>query len=58
MNYIEIKAYEHTFVMRHCMIKKWGLLTLSWTLWNIFSTSFCWQVRPFKMYLFFPPITI
>lgn len=29
----------NTLVIRPCMIRKWGLLTLSWTEWNKFCVT-------------------
>ena len=50
-------ADKQTLVMRPCMMRKWGLLTLSCTEWKRFWTWLAWTVWPLMMYLFFPPIT-
>ena len=47
-----------TFVIRPCMMRKCGLLTLSCTEWNRFCTRVGCAVCPLIMYLFRPPMTI
>ena len=47
-----------TLAMRPCMIRKCGLLTLSWTEWYRFITRCSCAVVPLIMYLERPPSTI
>lgn len=46
-----------TLVMRPCMMRKCGLLTLSCTEWKRFCTWLTWAVWPLIRYLLRPPIT-
>ena len=45
----------NTFVMRPCMMRKWGLFTLSWTEWKRLATCPAGAFRPLMRYLLRPP---
>ena len=47
-----------TLVMRPCMMRKCGLLTLSCTEWKRFCTRVGCATWPLMRYLFLPPMTI
>lgn len=47
----------NTFVIRPCMMRKCGLFTFSWTLWNRFATVEACAFLPLIKYLFRPPMT-
>uniref|UniRef100_A0A0A9FRL8 Uncharacterized protein n=1 Tax=Arundo donax TaxID=35708 RepID=A0A0A9FRL8_ARUDO len=47
-----------TFVMRPCIIRKWGLFTLSCTEWKRVCTREGCARWPLIRYLFRPPTTI
>lgn len=51
------KAALPTLVMRPCMMRKCGLLTLSCTEWKRFCTWEACTAAPLIRYLFFPPTT-
>lgn len=46
-----------TFVIRPCIMRKWGLLTFNWTDRNKSCTLVLFALLPFIKYLFLPPIT-
>jgi len=46
-----------TLVMRPCMMRKCGLLTLSCTLRNMLATCDALALWPLMRYLFVPPMT-
>ena len=55
---ISIGFMLSTFVMRPCMMRKCGLLTLSWTEWKRFWTRCSCAECPLIMYLLRPPMAI